>query len=44
VGDTADNDRADDGWMDPNTPFFRCGKRKLKVRINRPAGATLATM
>jgi hypothetical protein len=44
VGDVANRDRADDGWQDPNTPFFHCSKRKLKVRVNRPAGATLANM
>jgi hypothetical protein len=44
VADDADEDNADDGWMDPNTPFFHCNPRQLKVRINRPAGATLATM
>lgn len=44
VGDTSNRDRADEGWQDPNTPFFHCSKRKLRVRINRPAGATLANM
>ena len=44
VGDTSNHDRADESWLDPNTPFFHCSKRKLKVRINRPAGANLANM
>jgi hypothetical protein len=44
VGDTSNRDRADGGWQDPNTPFFHCSKRKLNVRVNRPAGATLANM
>lgn len=35
AGDTANNDKADDGWLNPGAPMPNCGKTELKVRISR---------
>jgi hypothetical protein len=44
IVDVANRDRADDGWLNPSTAFFNCVKRRLRVRVNRPVGATLPVM
>ncbi|MBP7964633.1 MAG: DUF11 domain-containing protein [Caldilineaceae bacterium] len=34
---SADQDKADDGWLNPNVPFVDCRETTLKVRIRRSA-------
>ena len=33
--DVADQDKADDGWLNPDAPFIDCRETVLKVRISR---------
>ena len=40
VGDTADNDRGDDGWRNRQIKFFDCRRTTLDVRVSKTPGAT----
>jgi uncharacterized repeat protein (TIGR01451 family) len=35
TADVADQDKADDGWLNPDAPFIDCRETVLKVRISR---------
>jgi len=39
-GDNADNDRADDGWLNRDVPLPDCQEATLKVRVRKSAVAT----
>lgn len=36
-GNSADQDKADEGWLNPNVPIFDCRETTLKVRVRRSA-------
>lgn len=38
--DNADNDRADDGWLNPGVPLPDCQEATLKVRVRKSAAAS----
>jgi len=44
VADTADNDRADDGWRNRNVPILDCQRTSLVVRVHKAPGAQLDRM
>lgn len=44
VTDTADNDRADDGWRNRNVPIVDCRRVSLVVRVRKVPGAQLDRM
>ncbi|MFZ1757012.1 MAG: DNRLRE domain-containing protein, partial [Caldilineaceae bacterium] len=44
VADTADNDRADDGWRNRNVPILDCQRTSLVVRVHKAPGAQLEKM
>jgi hypothetical protein len=44
IVDTANQDRADDGWRNRNIRFYNCYRQTLRVRVSRPAGATQKQM
>ncbi|MBP7963025.1 MAG: DNRLRE domain-containing protein [Caldilineaceae bacterium] len=44
VADTADNDRADDGWRNRNVPILDCQRTTLVVRVRKAPGAQLDKM
>jgi uncharacterized repeat protein (TIGR01451 family) len=35
AGDVADNDKADDGWLNPGAPLLDCRPTTLRVRVSR---------
>jgi hypothetical protein len=44
VTDTADHDRADDGWRNRNVPILHCQRTSLVVRVHKASGAQLDRM
>lgn len=42
--DSANQDRADDGWRNRNIRFYNCYRQTVRVRVRRPAGATQNAM
>ncbi len=44
IGDVADHDRADDGWLNRNIKFFDCQRQTLDVQVSKALTATLDTM
>ena len=44
VADTADNDRADDGWRNRNVPILDCERTTLVVKVHKAPNAQLDRM
>ena len=44
IGDVADNDRGDDGWLNRSIKFFDCQRQTLDVRVSKGPNATRTFM